>query len=148
MVALDKPLEVVRAHLFFAFNHELHIAGHVALGNHGLKSLDVHKELTLVVAGAASKNGSVGVNGGGANFGLKGWSRPQIQGICRLHVVVAVDQNGWARGIDEVLAVDYRISRCGTDFDVLCSGFGQKVGDGIGRGKHRIFVSRICRNTW
>ncbi|MEY3102967.1 MAG: hypothetical protein RL558_1244, partial [Bacteroidota bacterium] len=107
----------------------------------------MHKKLAFVVASTAGKNGSVGVDRRGAHLGLKGWSGPQIEGVSRLHVVVSVDQHRRATRIHEVLSINDRIPRRRADFYLLGACFSQKVGNGIGRGEHRIFVGRVGRNT-
>ncbi len=86
LLALDEELEVDRRRAGDAVEG----GGHEDRGEHR----------SLVVGGAA------GIEPVVAHFGLEGRALPAVQGIGRLHVVVAVDEDGRRGGIDEPLTED------------------------------------------
>ena len=73
--------------------------------------MQVH--LALVVGGAASVDPSV------LDARLERWSHPQIEGIDRLDVVVAVDDDRGRALRMQPIGVDHRVAAGGGDVDVL-----------------------------
>ena len=132
LVGEDKFVQVVRADFLFPFDHKLDIAGEVACGHHRFKGLDVHVKLPFVVCSAARKNSSLGVDGRFLEDWLKWWGIPQLVGVCRLHVVVAVNQYGGEIWVDYFFSVDDREAWGFTDFYPICTGLFEGVFDKIG----------------
>src|SRR6185436_7408217 len=75
-----------------------------AVGQMRLERLDVQVELTLVVDGPAREELTV------ANGRLERRRLPQIERLCRLHVVVTVDQHCLRAGSAAPLADDDGVS--------------------------------------
>ena len=57
LVLFEEFVQVVRAHFFFSFNHELEVDRLVSGLYHRLQSLDMHEHLTFVIACAAGEDG-------------------------------------------------------------------------------------------
>ena len=92
----------------------------------------MHVKLPFVVCRAARKNGSFGVDGGFLQYRLKRRGIPEFVGICRLHVVVAVDQDSGEIWINYFFSVDDREAWGFTDFYPICTRLFQGVFDKIG----------------
>ena len=99
---------MLAAGLFFAFQQELHVHRQLAGGlQQALDGLDLNVDLSLVVAGAAREDVVA------ADFGLEGRGLPFVQRIGRLHVVVAVKENGGLAGRAQPFGVDQRVAAAG-----------------------------------
>ena len=93
-----------RADLFFSLDHELDVARQLAGRNHRLQRFDVHERLSLVVVGPAPPDASVAQNR------LERIGLPLVERIDRHHVVVTVHEHGRRSRIDDLLAVNDRIT--------------------------------------
>ena len=101
----DEIVEVFAPDLLFAFENDLDVHRQAAvLLQVRLDRLEVHEHLALVVGGAARVDLAV------ADGRLERRRLPQVQGIDRLHVVVAVEQDGRRPGRPQPVAVDDRIA--------------------------------------
>ena len=107
------------AHFFLAFNHEFDVAVQGIALHHGFEGLHVHEKLPFIVARTAGKNGAFRMDVGLFDDGLKGGCIPQFQRVCRLHVVVSINQNSGRIGRNDFLTVHHRIPRCGNNFNVF-----------------------------
>ena len=104
-VSADEVVEVDAADLLLALDEELDVERQAAvLLQMGLDRLDVHEHLALVVGGAARVDLAV------ADGRLERRAGPEVHGIDRLHVVVAVEQDRRLAGRVEPVAVDDRDS--------------------------------------
>ena len=92
----------------------------------------MHVKLPFVVCSAARKNSSLGVDGRFLKYRLKRWGIPEFVGICRLHVVVAVDQDRGEIWINYFFSVDDREAWGFTDFYPICTCLLEGVFDKIG----------------
>ena len=105
------------AYLFFAFEHELNVAGQLVGGNHEFECLGLHKTLALVVVGTACPYLAV------LDYGLEGTGAPQLYRGNRHHVVVAVDTDGGLGGVDGFLAIYYGVALGGHHFRLVAACF-------------------------
>ena len=121
LISLHEPFQAARAHFFFPFDHELHIAGKTRLADHDLKGLDVHEHLAFVVRRPPREYRSFRMNLCFLDHRLKRGRGPQIEGIRWLDIIVAVDQNGRKAFVDDVLPVDDGIARCLADLNLVTS---------------------------
>ncbi|MEJ7666445.1 MAG: hypothetical protein WKG07_46485 [Hymenobacter sp.] len=113
-MSLDEVVEVGAADLLFALDQELHVDRQVAvLLQMRLNRLEVHEDLALVVGRAARVDLAV------ANRRLERRGRPQVKRIDRLHIVVAVEQDGRRARRSEPLAIDDRMPRCFLEARIL-----------------------------
>src|SRR5258708_3417211 len=96
--------QVGTADLFFPFDNELDIGRQGARLHHGLEGLYVHIELAFVVGAAAGIYLSV------PDHRFERAAMPQLQGIGRLYVVVAIDQDRGFGLVGYFLAIDDRMS--------------------------------------
>ena len=91
-------LEVHGARLLFALKDILHVHWQAAAcGDERLECAEVDHDLALVVGRAATEHPPV------ANDRFEWAGFPEVDGIARLHVVVAVDHHGRKRAIDDLL---------------------------------------------
>jgi len=120
-------VDAFAAGFLFAFDDELHVHRQLdPLLDIGLHGFDVGVDLSLVVTGAARVDDVV------FDPGLE-WRRiPQVQWIHRLHVVVAVEEQGLAVGPDLGFSIDQRMAAQVEDLDRQAQFF-QLVGDKGGR---------------
>ena len=96
---------MLAAGLLFAFEQELHVDRQLAGGlQQALHGLDLDVDLALVVAGAARENVVA------ADLRLEGRRFPLVQRIGRLHVVVAVEQDGGLARRAQPFRIDQRIA--------------------------------------
>jgi hypothetical protein len=91
-----------------------------------LERLDMNMNLTFIVGGSASKDIPV------AHFGLKGGRGPEFEGLGRLHIVVAVKEDGWLAGGFEGFGVNKRVEAGGNDFNCFEAGRTKTFGDPFG----------------
>ncbi len=80
-------------------------------------------DLPLVVGGAA------GVQIAAANGGFKCRRGPEVQRLGRLHIVMAVEEDGRFAGRAQRFAIDERVHFRGQDFDVVEARGAQLFGD-------------------
>ncbi|MNI63096.1 hypothetical protein D3C73_1184430 [compost metagenome] len=73
----------------------------------------MHEYLAFVVGGSASIQFAV------TDFGFKRRSRPQVKGIDRLHIIVAIDQNGRLAGGMKIIGIDDRMACSRMELDVF-----------------------------
>src|SRR5690606_33421644 len=86
------------ADFFLSFEQDGEVHGQVALLGEGLgEALHVGHELAFVVGGTAAVDAAI------ADGGLKGGGLPLAERFGGLHVVVAVEQDGFAVGAMDVL---------------------------------------------
>ena len=95
---------------------------------------DAGKELALVVAGAPAVEASVPQRRG------KGRRLPLLQGLGRLHVVVAVDQQREGGIVGSDGAIDEGVALTGADLLCRDAGLRQQVDDEIGAGLHSVVL--------
>ena len=122
--------DAARTDLLFAFDHKFHIARERAGLQHGFQRLDMHIKLSLVVVGAARPDPAV------ADDRFERIGLPPVGRIDRHHVVMAVDQHGLSRRIDDFLGVNDRISFSGHHFGAVGSGTHQQSGQQFGTTHH------------
>ena len=92
LVGLDEVVQVGAADFFFAFEDQLDVHRQAAvLLQVRFDGLEVHEHLALVVGRAARVDLAV------ADRRLERRRLPQVERIDRLHVVVAVEENGRRR---------------------------------------------------
>ncbi len=104
LVGLDEVVEVGAAHLFLAFEDDLDVHRQRAgLRQVRFDGLHVHEDLALVVDRAARVELAV------AHRGFERRRRPELQRIDRLHVVVAVEEDGGRASGAEPFGVDHRM---------------------------------------
>ena len=99
----------------------------------------MHKKLTLVVIGAAGVNG---IFPGGRVFGdngLEGVCTPFFQGLRRLDVVVAIDQDGLRR-TDVFTAENHRMPGGFIYAGLIGPGFFQKLNQPFRTAVHILFM--------
>ena len=143
-VGLEHPLvlaaEVVEARrtdLLLAFEHELHVAGQAVGRAHRLESLDVHEKLPLVIVGTAAPDASL------FHHRFERIGQPLADRLHGHHVVVAVDQHGLGRWVDDLLAVHHRISCGGHHFGPIRTGLDQRGGQMLRTAHHILPVRRL-----
>jgi hypothetical protein len=83
----------------------------------------VNVDLPFIVGGAAA------VQIAAANRWLEGRGRPQVQRLGRLHVVVAVEQDGRLAGRVQRFSIDKRVHFRRQDFDIFQACGAQAAGD-------------------
>ncbi len=98
------------SNLFLAFEQELYIDRQSAATtlHKGLKSLQMHEHLSLVVHSAPRIEVLIALRG------LKRRSSPLVQWIGRLDIVVAVAKSSWLGGSVQPIRIDQRMP-CGPD---------------------------------
>ena len=126
-----------RTDLLLSFEYELDVVPLKSVAHQVLKCLDVHEGLTLVIVGPAGIDGSV------ADFRLKGGGLPQLDRIDRLYVVMAVDEYGLQRGIDDLVGIDYWMSGGVEHLGSFRTGFPEQFGEPAGAAVHVILVLRV-----
>src|SRR3990167_8679592 len=110
----DELVDVLAADFFFALDHELDVHRQAALVLHeGFQRLEVHEDLALVVHHAA------GVELAVAQGQLPGRREPLVERLGRLHVVVAVEEQGGFAGGVQPLAVDDGMAGGGDELHFL-----------------------------
>ena len=119
-----------RTDLLFAFDHKLHVASERAGLQHGFQRFDVHVKLSLVVIGPARPDTTVFDD----RFERIGF--PPFGRIDRHHVIMAVDQHGLSRRIDDFFSINDRISFGGHHFGAVGSGTHQQSGQQLGTTHH------------
>ena len=134
-VFADKGGDAFAADLFLALEDDSDVYGELAAvcgeeagGEEGFKGLEVHPKLALVVDGAAGVEVAVALGG------FKGWGEPFVEGLCRLDVVVGVEQDGGAIGAGvEPVGEDERVTDAGGDYarDAVGAGAHLLVGGGF-----------------
>ena len=86
--------EIWAADFFFALDDEEDVDGEMgAGGERGLDTEDVGHDLAFVICSATGGDDATG------EAGLEGRGGPEVEGICGLDVVVAVDEDGGAAGV-------------------------------------------------
>ena len=114
LVRLDEVVEVGRADLFFPLEDDLHVDRQPAvLLQVRFNRLEVHEDLPLVVGRAARVDFAV------ADGRLEGRGFPQLDRVDRLHVVVAVEEDGRRARRAQPVAVDDREAGRVDQLDVL-----------------------------
>src|ERR1019366_2886949 len=104
-LGLDVGFDVLAAGLLLAFEKELHVHGQLAGGlQQAFHGLHLNIDLPFVVAGTAA------VDVVAADFGLERRRFPLVERIGRLHVVVAIEEDGGLVGGAEPLGVDQRVA--------------------------------------
>ena len=127
LVRAHELVEVRAAHFLFALDEELDVDRQApVLLDVRLDGLDVHEHLALVVGGAARVDLAV------AHRRLERRGGPQVQRVHRLHVVVAVEEDGRLAGRVEPVAVHHRIARRLDQLHVLEAGGAARVGGPLG----------------
>ena len=135
LVRLDPFRERRRTHFFLTFEDELDVVPELPSTNQIFESLDVHERLALVVIRTPRIDGPV------ADLRLEGRGDPQVERIDRHHVVVAVDQDGRQLRIDQLFAVDHRVSGRLHDLGLVGPGSQQQLGQTLGTTIH---VGLVC----
>ena len=126
--------KVRRSDLLFAFDAEFDVGAEGARLHHGFQGLDVHVELSFVVAGTAGIDLSV------LDDRIEGAAVPEFQWIGGLYVIVSVNQHRRQGGIDDALAVHDGVTGRLMEFGACCSGFQQAVAYGFCAGDHICLV--------
>src|SRR5437763_5518565 len=103
----DELFQVRRADFFFALDQQRDVNRQSRVRLPRENRFDVTPDLAFIVHGAARKDRveTVLVL---SNGWLKRWSRPQIQRLGRLNIVVAIEQNRWPALLVLVLGNDAR----------------------------------------
>jgi hypothetical protein len=128
---IEEGGEVGAADFFFAFEPDFDINGEFSGGAEvAFDGFEVDEELAFVVASAS------GVEVVAEDGGLEGGMVPGFDGVDRLDVVVAVEEEGgFVEGLEPVgvdagrAAVD-----AGEDLDVVEADFGEVAGEPLGAG--------------
>ena len=131
LVPTHEVVEVHAPDFFLAFEDDLHVHRQAAvLLQVRLDRLEVHEHLSLVVRGAARVDFAV------ADGRLERRRFPQIEGVDRLHVVVAVKKDGRRARRAEPVAVDHGVPRRRNEPDVLQTDAAHLVGAPFGAALH------------
>ncbi len=134
----DVRLDCHRAGFLFALDDVLEVDRKVALGRQvRLGGLGVHEHLALVVTRAAGVQGAV----------VPSWVErvggPLLQRVGRLHVVVAVHDDGRLVGGGDVLGVDEGVAVGLDDLGVLHPDAVEVVGEPLGGPFHLVVVGGV-----
>ena len=125
------------ASLFLALEQDFDVDRQRSVGAHErFQRLDEREHLPLVVHRAARIEVAV------AHLRLEGWTLPQLDGVHRLHVVVAVEENGRLVFRFEPLAVDERmpVFQWLDEPDLLDADGAELVGDELRGAAHVVVV--------
>ena len=142
-VRFEEIFEVNRPHFFLAFDHEFDVARNLVRGHHGFKRLHVHEELALVVTRASGENRALGVQFRLFDHGFKRGAVPQLDGIRRLNVVVAVHQHRRLGGVHQLLSVHHGVPVGRHHFHVVRPRLAQVLGHHLGALQRVARVRRV-----
>ena len=140
---LPDPLrEGGTADLFLSFKDEFHIVAKLAGPHQIFKGLDVHEQLSLVIIRPPCIDGvpSARVL---PDDRLERIRIPLFQGLRRLDIVVAVDQDGLQGGIDGLARENYGITIARADLYMVGTGFGEEGGKSFRTPLHVGFMLRL-----
>ena len=104
---------MLAAYLFLTFNYEFHIVSEETAPEQVLECLKVHECLALVVIGTASPDGPV------VYYRLERVAVPLLKGLRRLHIIVAIDQDGLERRVQDLAGEYDRVSLCRADHGLV-----------------------------
>lgn len=137
LVGLDPVAEARGTDLLLALEQELDVVAEFLLLYEIFECLDVHETLALVVVRSAAPDGAV------LDDGLVRVCLPQVERLCGLHVVVAVNQHGGKFRIDFLLGIDHRVARGLADFNLVGTGGLYEACELLGAAAHILLVLRI-----
>ena len=127
LMGLDEVVEVGGPDFLLAFEDDLHVDRELpGLLQVRLDGLEVHEDLALVVGRAARVDLAV------ANGGFKRRRLPQLERVDRLHVVVAVEEDGRRALGAQPVAIDDRVAWCLDEADVVEADASHLLGGPLG----------------
>jgi hypothetical protein len=94
----------------------------------------MHKELPLVVGRSAGIDLSI------LDDRVERSAIPEFEGVGRLNVVMAIDEDGGSFGVNDLFAVHHGMAVGGVDFRFVDAGLEEVLADGSGAGLHVGFV--------
>ena len=98
---------------------------------------------SAIVASAAGEDGALRVQLRLSDNRLEGRRRPQVEGVWRLDIVVAIDQHGGKAGVDDALAIHNRVSRCFHDLNTVRACFAEVICHRFRTANHIAFKGRV-----
>ena len=106
------------------------------------KCLQVHESLAFIIIRTASPDGSV------MDFRLERVRVPFFQRLCRLNVIMPVDEDGLECRVNDLLSENHRIAGCREYSRFVRSGFFQKFHVAFSTSGHVLLVLRFCAYGW
>ena len=134
----DPGCEMLAANLFLSFDDEFHIVLQQAVPQEVFEGLHVHECLALVVIGTASPDGSV------VDYRLERVAVPFLERLCRLYVIMAIDQYGPERRVHCLAGEDYRVALCRIDSGLVHTGLPEQLRHSLRTKYHVALVLLLC----
>ena len=131
--------DMLAAGFLFAFDEELHVHGQFAVAaQQALHGLDLQIDLAFVVGCAAREDVAA------PHLRLEGRRFPLIERIGRLHIVVAVEQDGRLARRAQPFGVDQRVALAFDQLGRKSGGLQLARGQNRRRGGYRACARRAC----